>query len=76
MVLSQEMERFNRLTQVLNFSLKELQKAIKGVVVMSFDLEQMYTNFLNNQVGGCRCRLNPPVCVDSRLLSALETKIP
>ena len=51
-VLSQEMERFNKLTRVLNMSLRELQKAIKGIVVMSGDLESMYTSLLNNQVPG------------------------
>ena len=33
-------------------SLKELQKAIKGIVVMTGELEQMYTDFLNNKVPG------------------------
>jgi len=51
-VLSQEMDRFNKLTKALNLTLRELQKAIKGVVVMSGELEQMYTYFLNNQVPG------------------------
>ena len=51
-VLGQEIERFNNLTTIVIASLAELQKAIKGVVVMSGELEQMYTNFLNNQVPG------------------------
>jgi len=49
-VLSQEAERFNKLTKTLRTTLKELQKAIKGLVVMSGELEGMYTNMLNNQV--------------------------
>ena len=51
-VLGQEIERFNNLTTIVIASLAELQKAINGVVVMSGELEQMYTNFLNNQVPG------------------------
>lgn len=31
-------------------SLQDVQKAIKGLVVMSEDLEMVYTSFLNNQV--------------------------
>ena len=52
MVLEQEIERFNRLTKRVLLTLKELQKAIKGVVVMTGELEQMYTDFLNNKVPG------------------------
>ena len=32
-------------------SLQQLQKAIKGFVVMSLELDKVYTCFLNNQVG-------------------------
>ena len=31
-------------------SLRQIQKAIKGFVVMSEQLEKVYTSFLNNQV--------------------------
>ena len=34
----------------LQNSLKQIQKAIKGLVVMSEVLEKVYTSFLNNQV--------------------------
>ena len=34
----------------LQRSLQQLQKAIKGFVVMSEELEMIYTSFLNNQV--------------------------
>ncbi|CAK8691447.1 unnamed protein product [Clavelina lepadiformis] len=49
-VLQQEVERFNKLLNVLNTSLKELNKAIAGLVVMSEQMEMMYTSFINNQV--------------------------
>ena len=48
-VLSQEMVRFDALQRTLKRTLGELQKAIKGLVVMSGELEGMYTNLLNNQ---------------------------
>lgn len=50
-VLGQEMDRFNKLTAIMRASLSELQKAIKGLIVMSGELELMYTSMLNNQVG-------------------------
>ena len=38
-VLCQELVRFNRLVVVVHSSLTELRKAMKGLVVMSADLE-------------------------------------
>jgi len=49
-VLSQEVDRFNNLLRVIKNSLRQLQKAIKGLVVMSLELDLVYTSFLNNQV--------------------------
>ncbi|XP_073391166.1 uncharacterized protein [Physcomitrium patens] len=49
-VLFQECERFNKLLRVMVFTLAELQRAIKGLVVMSAELESMFNNFLSNQV--------------------------
>ncbi|GFH16498.1 dynein heavy chain 7 [Haematococcus lacustris] len=49
-VLGQEMDRFNRLTSNMASSLAELQKAIKGLVVMSAELEAMYNSMLINVV--------------------------
>ncbi|XP_074661680.1 dynein axonemal heavy chain 6-like [Tubulanus polymorphus] len=49
-VLTQEVDRFNKLLQVIKNSLHQLKKAIKGFVVMSDVLEMVYTAFLNNQV--------------------------
>ena len=48
-VLQQEVERFNKLLQVIIISLQTLMKAIEGVVVMSEQMELMYKSFLNNQ---------------------------
>ena len=58
-VLGQEIERFNRLTEVMQSSLQELQRAVKGVVVMSGDLELMSASLLNSQVR-CPPRLALP----------------
>jgi dynein heavy chain, axonemal len=49
-VLLQEVQKFNKLLNVMKASLEELQKAIKGLVVMSFELDSMYLSMLNQQV--------------------------
>nr|XP_019939373.1 PREDICTED: dynein heavy chain 6, axonemal [Paralichthys olivaceus] len=49
-VLGQEVDRFNSLLRVLRVSLITLQKAIAGLVVMSEEMDLIYTSFLNNQV--------------------------
>lgn len=49
-VLLQEVERFNRLLKIVHGSLSDLEKAIKGFVVMSEALEAVFEAFLNNQV--------------------------
>ncbi|KAA0150075.1 hypothetical protein FNF29_05515 [Cafeteria roenbergensis] len=51
-VLSQEMVRFNKLLAVMERSLMELQKAIRGEALMSDELDRMYGALLNNQVPG------------------------
>lgn len=45
-VLRQELIRFNRLTSVVRTTLIDLQKAIKGLVVMSADLEDVFNSIL------------------------------
>lgn len=46
----QEVERFNALITIIKKSLSELQKAIKGTVVMSIQLENMFDAFLDKKV--------------------------
>ncbi|XP_072576883.1 dynein axonemal heavy chain 1 isoform X1 [Vulpes vulpes] len=49
-VLVQEVIRYNRLLQVITETLRDLLKALKGLVVMSSQLELMATSLYNNTV--------------------------
>jgi len=49
-VLIQEMARFNKLLSVMASSLADLQRAIRGEVLLSEELDRMYTALLNNMV--------------------------
>ncbi|XP_029774824.1 dynein heavy chain 1, axonemal isoform X2 [Suricata suricatta] len=49
-VLVQEVIRYNRLLQVITQTLQDLLKALKGLVVMSSQLELMATSLYNNTV--------------------------
>ncbi|BHF62268.1 Dynein heavy chain 6, axonemal [Sparganum proliferum] len=49
-VLTQEVDRYNKLLQIMKVSLEQLQKAVKGFVVMSEQLEMIYFSFLLNSV--------------------------
>ncbi|KAK9882719.1 hypothetical protein WA026_022770 [Henosepilachna vigintioctopunctata] len=49
-VLLQEIDRYNILLKLIHRSMIDLKKAIKGLVVMSEELEEVYKAFINNQV--------------------------
>ena len=49
-VLRQELIRFNRLTSVVRSTLQNLQKAMKGLVVMSSDLEDVFSSMIVGKV--------------------------
>ena len=49
-VLRQELIRYNRLTSVVRKSLVDLRKAIKGLVVMSSELEEVFNSMLIGKV--------------------------
>jgi dynein heavy chain len=48
-VLIQELTRFNRLTHVIKASLHDIQKALKGLLLMSEDLEQVFNSIFNGK---------------------------
>ena len=50
-VLRQELIRYNRLIKVVRASLFNLRKAIKGLVVMSSELEEVFDSMLIGRVG-------------------------
>jgi dynein heavy chain len=49
-VLTQELMRFNKLLKVINDSIVEIQKAIKGIVLMSETLEKVGESMVNGTV--------------------------
>ena len=50
--LQQETQRFNRLLSVIEHSLKDLQGAVKGLIVMTAELDEMFTALSDGQVPG------------------------
>lgn len=48
--LKQELQRFNRLLNLMKKTLEDLKKALKGQVIMSEDLDKMYVAFMSNRV--------------------------
>lgn len=51
-VLLQEISKFNNLLKKVKKSLQELKRAIKGLAIMSQDLDEMYLAFQNNTLPG------------------------
>ena len=49
-VLRQELTRFNRLTSVVRSTLQNVQKAMKGLVVMSSELEDVFDSMIVGKV--------------------------
>ncbi|CAD8076520.1 unnamed protein product [Paramecium sonneborni] len=48
--LNSEVQRYNQLLQLIGSSIKNLQAALKGELVMSIELEKIYRSVLNNEV--------------------------
>merc|ERR1711991_236086 len=49
-VLSHELVKYNVLLKRIGWSLEEMKKALRGLTVLSEDLDKMYYSFLNDQV--------------------------
>jgi len=49
-VLLQEVQRYNRLLAKITSSLEQLIKAVKGIELMSQELDMMYTALIGNLV--------------------------
>ena len=51
-ILTQELERYNKLLNRVKISLRDVQRALKGEVVMSTELETMGNSIVNGKVPG------------------------
>jgi len=67
-VLCQELIRFNNLLSLMRSSLRDVQKAVKGLVVMSLELEVLGNSlFINRNPAMWKARSYPSMIID-RLL--------
>ena len=62
-VLVQELIRFNRLTSVVRTSLQDIKKAIKGLVIMSSELEDVFDSMMVGKVRSVRLSLYVITCL-------------
>ncbi|PHJ22997.1 dynein heavy chain, partial [Cystoisospora suis] len=59
-VLVQELSRFNRLLHVIFSNLKSLQDAIKGLILLTSELEETAKSLVENRVPVCFARVSYP----------------
>jgi len=59
-VICQELQKFNKLLTKIKGSLQELQRAVKGLVVMSADLEDLSKAMLNNKLPAMWAKVSYP----------------
>ena len=59
-VVCQELQRFNKLLTKVRSSLQDLQKAVKGLVVMDASLESLSRAMLNNQLPDLWAKVSYP----------------
>jgi len=59
-VICQELQKFNKLLTRIKGSLQELQRAVKGLVVMSADLEGLSQAMLNNKLPAMWSKVSYP----------------
>lgn len=60
-VLQQECIRYNKLLVIIRQTLEDVCKALKGLVVMSAELDALSTSIFNNQVRACGKAKHIPV---------------